>query len=174
MNAPYQHDLVLALYPNARGFAFVLFEGAFSPVDWGIVWVRGSRKNRRCVRRFTQLIARNRPDVLLLENMAEQGSRRHSRIRVLNKRIGAMAARAGIGSVRYSRTEVRERFMQFTSPARYARAEFIARHIPVFEPLLPPPRKIWNSEDARMGIFDAAALALTYFHAAADRQFAAA
>jgi hypothetical protein len=29
---------------------------------------------------------------------------------------------------------------------------------------LPPPRKLWKSEDARMGIFDAAALALTFFY----------
>jgi hypothetical protein len=36
-------------------------------------------------------------------------------------------------------------------------------HIPAFERYVPPPRKPWKSEDARMGIFDAAALALTFF-----------
>jgi|SRR5690348_15036174 hypothetical protein len=54
-----------------------------------------------------------------------------------------------------------------------ARAQFIASHIPVFQPLLPPPRKIWNSEDARMSIFDAAALALTFFDAEAVSRFEA-
>jgi len=38
-------------------------------------------------------------------------------------------------------------------------AAAIAKHIPAFERFLPPPRKLWKSEDARMGIFDAAALA---------------
>jgi hypothetical protein len=57
---------------------------------------------------------------------------------------------------------------------RYARAQFIASHIPVFRPLLPPPRKIWNSEDARMSIFDAAALVLTFFDAEAVSRFEAA
>ena len=28
--------LVMGLFPNARGFAFVVFEGPLSPVDWGI------------------------------------------------------------------------------------------------------------------------------------------
>jgi hypothetical protein len=31
-----RYDLVLAIYPQTRGFAFVLFEGWLSPVDWGI------------------------------------------------------------------------------------------------------------------------------------------
>ena len=35
-------------------------------------------------------------------------------------------------------------------------------------PYLPPIRKIWKSEDSRMGLFDAAALALTFFHQRRD------
>jgi hypothetical protein len=40
----------------------------------------------------------------------------------------------------------------------------IAKRMPAFEPFQPAPRKPWQSEDARMGIFDAAALALTFYH----------
>jgi hypothetical protein len=29
---------------------------------------------------------------------------------------------------------------------------------------MPPVRKIWMSEDRRMGIFDAVSLAVTFFH----------
>jgi hypothetical protein len=46
--------------------------------------------------------------------------------------------------------------------ARCARA----KHIPAFERHVPPPRKPWMSEDARMGLFDAAALALIFFQKA--------
>jgi len=42
-------------------------------------------------------------------------------------------------------------------------AEAIAARIPAFERYLPPPRKPWMSEDSRMNLFDAAALALTFF-----------
>ncbi len=31
-----RYDLVLAIYPQSRGFAFVLCEGWLAPVDWGI------------------------------------------------------------------------------------------------------------------------------------------
>ena len=40
----------------------------------------------------------------------------------------------------------------------------IARDFPELEPRLPPVRKIWISEDARMNIFDAVALGMTFFH----------
>ena len=42
-------------------------------------------------------------------------------------------------------------------------AELIAKHIPAFERYVPPPRKPWMSEDSRMGLFDAAALALVFY-----------
>jgi hypothetical protein len=45
-------------------------------------------------------------------------------------------------------------------------AEVIAKYIPAFERHVPPPRKPWMSEDARMGLFDAAALALVFFQKA--------
>jgi hypothetical protein len=42
-------------------------------------------------------------------------------------------------------------------------AETIAGHIPALKLYVPPARKAWMSEDARMGIFDAAALAWVFF-----------
>ena len=44
-------------------------------------------------------------------------------------------------------------------------AAAIAKHVPDLEYFLPPPRKPWKSEHVLMGLFDAAALALTYFYA---------
>ena len=43
-------------------------------------------------------------------------------------------------------------------------AQSIAREFPELEPRLPPVRRIWMSEDARMNIFDAVALGMTFFH----------
>ena len=45
-------------------------------------------------------------------------------------------------------------------------AELIAQRIPAFERYVPPPRKPWMSEDARMGLFDAAGLGLVFFERA--------
>jgi hypothetical protein len=42
---------------------------------------------------------------------------------------------------------------------RYAIAKSVAKQIPIFAPLMPPARKIWNGENRRMGLFDTTALA---------------
>jgi hypothetical protein len=42
-------------------------------------------------------------------------------------------------------------------------AEFIAKRIPTFRRYVPPARKLWKPENPRMGLFDAAALALIFF-----------
>ena len=54
-------------------------------------------------------------------------------------------------------------FAHLGSSNKQTLAELIAKHIPAFERYIPPPRKPWMSEDRRMGIFDAAALALVFF-----------
>ena len=35
--------MVLAIYFNARGFGYALFEGMLTPVDWGIKTVKGAQ-----------------------------------------------------------------------------------------------------------------------------------
>ena len=51
-----RHDLVFAIYPQSRGFAFVLFEGWLAPVDWGVHEARGADKNTRCLARIAFII----------------------------------------------------------------------------------------------------------------------
>ena len=53
--------------------------------------------------------------------------------------------------------------------SRYMIVEAIARNIPAFEQYVPLRRKIWQSEDRRMGLFDAAAMVLTFYQSQADR-----
>jgi len=75
-----------------------------------------------------------------------------------------MAERYSIPLSSISREKVRQHFAYLGEPTKDAIAAAIVKHIPVFERFLPPPRKAWMSEHARMGIFDAAALALTFFY----------
>jgi hypothetical protein len=42
-------------------------------------------------------------------------------------------------------------------------ATVLAQRFPALAPKLPPKRKIWQSEDYRMSVFDAAALGVAYF-----------
>lgn len=158
-----RHMLVLSLYCNTRGFAFVLFEGPLSPFDWGIQEVRGARKQARCLTRLTAILDRYTPDVVVVQDSSPQGTRRALRITRLNAEIVEMAERRGIPVYAYSRAEVLRLFQSTGHANKQILAELIAKHIPAFDRYVPPPRKPWKSEDARMGLFDAAALALSFY-----------
>ena len=64
----------------------------------------------------------------------------------------------------YSRAQIRQFFSQTGAATKDDIAKTVAMWLPEFTPHLPPPRKVWESEDRRMTMFDAVALALTFFH----------
>src|ERR1700730_4823174 len=159
-----RYNLALAVYLTAHGFAFTLLEGPLAPVDWGIVRRDGSEKNQRCLTAVSALLRRYRPDVLILQDTSWTGTPRPQRITNLNAAIFKTAEDFAISVCAFSRDQVRAVFGSVQPLTRHALAEAIVKHIPAFEGFLPEPRKWWNSEDPRMGMFDAAALALTFFH----------
>ena len=160
-----RYTLVTAIYLNSRGFAFVLFEGELAPLNWGTIEARGENKRERILSRIDGLLSRYKPDLVVLQDTSHTGTHRPHRIRRLNETIAEAAEEYGFPVLTFSRAEVRERFAYLGSVTKDTIAAAIAKHIPAFERFLPPPRKLWKSEDAQMGIFDAAALALTFFHA---------
>jgi Holliday junction resolvasome RuvABC endonuclease subunit len=165
MTAPQRHKLVAAIYLNSRGFGFVLFEGPLAPRDWRQVETRGEDKRQQLLQRIDALLSRYRPDVLVLQDTSSTGTHRPSRIRRLNEAVVEMAEQYGIPVASFSRSQVRERFAYLGHVTKDTIAAAIAKHIPALERFVPPPRKLWQSEDARMGIFDAAALTITFFQA---------
>lgn len=163
MNRLRRYDLVLAIYPNARGFAFVLFEGSLSPVDWGVTTVRQRDRNGRCLEMIGRLLSKQEPDVVVLQDNSLSGTRRSRRITALNASIAHLAELSNLPVRSFSRNSVRRAFQDVPSGNKQDIAQSIAKHIPVFERYVPYPRKPWMTEDPRMGLFDAAALALTFF-----------
>lgn len=159
-----RHILVLGIYPNARGFAFALFEGSLSPCDWGIFRPhRRKHMNKNCLKRFSALLTRYEPDALVLQDMSAEGTLRARRVRRLNEAMANWAETQGVHVITYSRMQVRACFEAEGLATKQAIAETIARHIPMLERFVPPPRKPWQAEHPRMGIFDAAALVATFY-----------
>lgn len=152
--------LVLAIFPSTRGFGYAVLEGPTSLLDWGVKGARGGRKNAQSLQRVRELFAFYRPDVLVLEDYEGQGSRRAKRIQQLIDAVAALAEKEKVVTAFFSRVEVRTCFGLTT---KRQIAEAVARNFPELEPRLPPVRRIWMSEDVRMNIFDAAALAMTFF-----------
>jgi hypothetical protein len=170
MNHARKYALTMSLYTNSRGFAFILFEGTLSPYDWRVLEVRGPKKDEKCLDKITAILDRAEPDVLILQDMGPDGTRRATRLVALNFAVEGAAHQRNMPVFKYSRAEVYSCFAFAGFVNKQVVAELVAKHIPAFERYVPPPRKPWKSEDARMGIFDAAALALTFFQKGGDQQ----
>ena len=127
----------------------------------------GDRRTDRATRhlkRIDALLRLHTPDVLVLQDTSKTGTHRAPRIRALNRRTLKLAKRRGIPVRTYSREQIVGYFEDLGATTKHRIAETIAKHIPVLSLYVPPPRKPWKSEDPRMGIFDAAALAWMFMH----------
>ena len=154
--------LLLAIYPTTRGFGFVVFEGRDRTIDWGVKDARGD-KNRKALAKIEELVAWYRPDMLVLENAHGPTSRRADRIRQLNVLVIEFAKAWRIPVRQYTRSDIKAAFADRKASTRYEIAEAVSRELPDLAPWLPAPKKIWMSEDRWLGMFDAAALALTFY-----------
>jgi Holliday junction resolvasome RuvABC endonuclease subunit len=157
------HDLlnnqrVLAIDPYTQGFGFALLEGAL--LDWGLKEAKGD-KNSVCLKKITDLIEYYQPDVIVLENPTGEGSRRYLRVQELIQEIVKLASSKRIKSQSFSRSQIKKAFSTSGAFTKYQIANTIAEQFPELASRLPRVRKPWMSEDQRMSIFDAVALALT-------------
>ncbi|HYC74676.1 hypothetical protein [Brevundimonas sp.] len=155
-------ERVLAFHPTSRGFGWVLFEGPFAPVDWGLVSV-GADKNASCLRRLERLLDRSAPETLVLEAYDRATTRRALRIADLCRAVRRAADHRGVETAVYSRAEVREAFSEVKARTRREIAEAVARHCEAFRHRLPKRRRPWESEDARGALFAAAAVGLAHY-----------
>lgn len=155
-----KHPLVLAIHPTARGVGWAVFEGPLSPVDWAVV---RSTDNAKCLERMDRLVARYAPEVIVLEDFESQRRRRVERIHRLSRSVMQLSTTRGAEVRVYSRAVVRTCFASVGAKTRYEIALAVASHIEAFQHRMPPLRRAWMSQDARLSIFDAAALALTHF-----------
>lgn len=156
-------ELVLGIYPFSRGVAFALFEGPLSPIDWAVKDIRGDRRNELVFETCKALIDRSQPDALVLRGYQPRTVGRIQRVRRVEQMISTYAAGQAIESHRYTREEIRACFRASGAVTRYEIAQAIAAHVPALSHRLPPMKKLWQSEDRRMGLFDAASLVMAYF-----------
>lgn len=151
---------ILSFYPNTCGLAYALFEDDLRPIDWGIKTAR-REKHATIVSHASRLISLFAPTAILLpvRNVSVRSSRRLQRIGVEIERL-SRNAKAPVHW--YSRADIQACFAKMGARTKDAIAATIARRLPEFEQHVPPIRRIWMSEDYRMGLFDAVALAVTH------------
>jgi Holliday junction resolvasome RuvABC endonuclease subunit len=160
---PRKHLRILAISPSARGFGFAVMEEPNALVDWGLKAVKGD-KNARCLSGIADLIGRNKPTVIVLENAQTGGARRAARIQALAQAIIDLAKAEKVMVKLFSRQKVRQGLFPKGQGTKYAQAQLLAARFP--EELayrVPRKRRPWMSEDSRMDIFEAVALAQHLF-----------
>lgn len=153
------HLRVLALDPFRDGFGFAVLEGPEQLIDWGVKRVNKT-KNPNCLCKIESLIEHYQPNVIVLEDC--KGSRRSLRVQELIRKIMRLASKKKITCRSFSRSKIGKVFSQSSVLTKYQIASIIAEKFPELVPHVPPVRKPWMSEDSRMSIFDAVALALTF------------
>ena len=138
-------------------------EGQRTLVDWGVKGTRLDKKSET-LKKVTELIGHYRPRVLIVEDCRAAGSRRCVRVRHLLNDIHCLAAQEGVRSRKIPPCAAKKVFLAFHAKTKHEIAQVIAAQLPELAARLPRYRKPWMSEDYRMAIFDAAALALAYFY----------
>lgn len=159
---PHNPTRIFALDPTTKGFGYVVFELPFRLVEWGLAHIAGD-KSAGAVARFERLLNRFRPDTVVLEDAEAPGSRRQPRVRRLIEALAKLARERGIAVSTLARGAVLRCFSPVEGDAtKYSIAERLAKDFPEISGLLPKPRKPWQTEDERLAIFDALALAVTF------------
>lgn len=155
-------ELVLTLQPSARGLAYVLFEGPQSPVYMRMKDMRGRKKLAKTFEEVIEVITNYEPEIVVLEDVLAIKDKQLVRRKRLQRMITAYAEGRGLDVYAYARQDIRAAFADSGAVTRYEIAQVIAGRIHAFNEL-PPKRKRWTSDHRRMFLFDAAALAQTYF-----------
>ena len=89
-------------------------------------------------------------------------------MRRLYKSLIRLAADTGVHVEIYGRDEVAACFAEMGAVTRQEIAAAVVRRVDGFEYRLPPKRRAWMSEDPRLALFSAAALALTHYRQEAE------
>jgi hypothetical protein len=151
---------ILALDVHPRSFGFVVFNGPNHILDLGI---RSFRPGVNAVKipsadKLRELLDDFRPSAIVIR---ERKTKRTPKTKLLAA-IERQARNHSIPVRFISRRDVNRAFVGFESN-KYEVASALAKQFPALALKLPPKRKCWESEDYRMGIFDAAAVGVAYF-----------
>ena len=151
---------VIAFDVRSRNFGFVVYEGPNEVLDWG---VRSFRSGTNAVKtpaakKLLSLLDEFTPSAVVIRERGIGSTKKPKLLSIIERQV----RRRSIPVRFITPREVNRAFVGFESN-KYEVASALARQFPGLASKLPPIRKCWQSEDYRMGIFDAAAAGVAYF-----------
>jgi hypothetical protein len=147
---------LLAIDPTRQGYAYVILESQIL-IDWGLV--HAGREVDAAARRLDAQLIRYTPNMLIIEHVLPE-VRRSVRAREFLVSVELLGLTRGIEIKRISQAAVKETFAD--SRIKHDIALALSDCYPELRAWRPRRRKTWTSEDQRMNIFDALALAETF------------
>ena len=153
----------LSLYITGRGVAFVCFIHPRMVIDWGTKYVRSGEKDAHALRVAKQLIDQFGPTALVIENVEDGYSKRGPRIKPLCRAIAKYGERKQIAVHTYSRRETMDAFAPAAASNKHDLNCTIVSLLPALRAWQPRKRRVFDTELSGQGMFDAAALGLTFF-----------
>jgi RNase H-fold protein (predicted Holliday junction resolvase) len=150
---------ILGISVSTRGIGYAVLEKGIL-VSYGDKAVKKGKKNKKCVEKAQKLIDLFQPTMIVLEATSVKGSRRGPRIRALTKKLRKLAESNQIKAKLFSQKQIKQSFFENGEGTKHDWAEAIVQRFPELAHKLPSKRLPWTSENSRMGIFDAMALAL--------------
>jgi hypothetical protein len=158
-----KHFRILAIALSTGGFGFVVMEGQKAIIECGRRVADGD-KNAQSLAKLKKLVDFYQPGVLVLQDVEAKGSRRYPRVKTLNRQIKRVAEKHKIEVKLISGKQLRSLLLGNPRGTKQDMAEMLASQFPdELGSRLPPKRKPWKSEDSRMDIFDAMALAVVFW-----------
>jgi hypothetical protein len=158
---------ILAIQPSATRLGYAVFEGT-ELVDWGVkkfgaILPVKRRMTRKAIRCLDELVYRHEPDILIFPDGRGSSSGRN----VFMTAVRGNAGREAYTVVMATRGDVQRCFATFLgSRSKTAGKDVImpllAGWFPELKPALPNRRRIWETEDYWVPMFDAVSLAITY------------
>ena len=155
-------ERIVSISPTSHGFGFAVFEDT-TLIDWGHAHVRPAKADR-CLARSMELLSWYDPSIVVIEDVEWASSRRGERVRNLLKQLSRLVKNSSSRLVKIPLGLVSKIFSASGYATKHEIATTVLIHYPELEVKLPPPRKVWTSEDERMAIFAAVALVLTFIH----------
>lgn len=161
---------ILAISLSTYGFGYAVMENGCRLVNYGKK-VIPKDKNAKSLTGIEKMMVRNRPDVLVLQDVNARGTHRVPRIKTLHKKVLALAKKHDLKVDNISQKELRLTLIGREGATKQEMAELMASRFPDELALrLPPKRKPWVSEDSRMDYFDAVGLVVAHQDGGAKRK----
>jgi hypothetical protein len=139
---------------------YAAFQGPERLLDFGVTNFRTAESG---VLRFLALLELLRPTLIVIRKITPESRRNCTATKNLVQSVKRECRLRSIQIVFISEARLHRQFRRRGTPNKQSDAALLASQFPELDWRVPPPRKTWQHEHRNMPVFDAVAVALSYF-----------